>query len=42
MSIILLLQEDCLTEATSPEQKATINMYIGDMFHQAIKVATEQ
>lgn len=41
MKMILLLQEDCLKQATTVSEKAQINLYMGDIFHQCAKVANE-
>ena len=41
MQMVLLLQEDCLKQAKTAADKASINLYMGDLFHQTMKVATE-
>ena len=41
MQMILILQEDCLKHAKTTSEKASINLYMGDLFHQSMKVATE-
>ena len=42
MMMVLLLQEDCLKQAKNYLDRTTVNLYMGDMFHQTMKVAKDE